>query len=296
MRLLRPSPLGPWAAAVLVAALAAGHAGAEALLLPPPGPAEAPASVAPCAAGPSPVGEDALRARYLAIMEAGSLRLSRTVVAGRRFMAPAQTEDVSRVAADNFRAAARWVLGAARALPLGRDTVVQVNRLVTRGLVPEPLRGDAAFNGDASDFLAWLESPQARELAAADPVALAELVHHDLSALDAFPDGNGRTARLAADYVLLRAGCAPALYTELEDYFARGNSRAEASRETQIAYFREAVARGKETAERAPRTRSRDLRRGPPAAELLERIARQDGHRGLGQGPWAGDEDREGEK
>lgn len=58
-----------------------------------------------------------------------------------------------------------------------------------------------------NDWASWLVE-QANVL---DPVALAALAHHKLVAIHPFIDGNGRTARLIMNLVLMRAGYPPAI-------------------------------------------------------------------------------------
>ena len=43
----------------------------------------------------------------------------------------------------------------------------------------------------------------------ADPIEKAARLHHGISSIHPFADGNGRTARLAMNFVLLAAGCPP---------------------------------------------------------------------------------------
>lgn len=57
------------------------------------------------------------------------------------------------------------------------------------------------------DWAAWLQAQEA----VMEPVALAAMAHHRLVAIHPFLDGNGRTARLIMNLVLLRAGYPPAI-------------------------------------------------------------------------------------
>ena len=211
---------------------------------------EAPVAVAPI--------DRTARSVYLRIMLRGSLQVSRTRVLGRRFMAPSSVSDrhIPDIAERNFREAAALVLDHAHELPLTQATATELNRILTRDLVPDDVRGQATYRRDPSAFYRWLGSAEARDLGARDPVALAERVHHEIATLDAFPDGNGRTSRLMADLVLVRSGHAPALYTDMQDYFERGGPREPATRESQVPYFREIVQRGQQFANRSLRRRA----------------------------------------
>src|SRR5690606_6884526 len=92
-------------------------------------------------------------------------------------------------------------------------------------------------------FYRWLDKHGA-SFGARDPVGLAELLHYNLSGLDSFPDGNGRTARLMADLALLKHDRAPARYSQMETYFEQGSPHGPASREAARAYFATACAWG----------------------------------------------------
>lgn len=62
----------------------------------------------------------------------------------------------------------------------------------------------------AAQMDGWAAWVQAEE-GVMEPVALAALAHHRLVAIHPFIDGNGRTARLIMNLVLLRAGYPPAI-------------------------------------------------------------------------------------
>lgn len=190
--------------------------------------------------------DDVRATRALEIMTKSSLEVSRTKKIARRFMAPTNVADdaIPGIAERNFRRAADEVVYRHDQLPLSRETAQRLNRTITDGLVPDDVRGQMNYRRDPGAFYDWLESDEARRLGDADPIALSERIHYDMSDLDAFPDGNGRTARLMADLALVKHGRAPAYYTDMADYFARGNSRAEVPRSVVQAYWREITARG----------------------------------------------------
>ncbi len=68
-----------------------------------------------------------------------------------------------------------------------------------------------------SDFVEWLNTENL------NPVELAALAHYKLVYTHPFSDGNGRTARLLMNLILMRAGYPPAvvLNTERKKYYAR---------------------------------------------------------------------------
>jgi Fic family protein len=59
-----------------------------------------------------------------------------------------------------------------------------------------------------TDWAVWLAQEEAQR---AGPVELAAVAHHRLVSIHPFLDGNGRTARLVMNLVLLRAGYPPAI-------------------------------------------------------------------------------------
>jgi hypothetical protein len=179
-------------------------------------------------------------------MLAGSLNTSRTAALGRVYFADAShtNASVQELAESNFRTAAEYVLDHYAELPLNRQTAIALNRMLTAGLVPEDIRGNPDYHRDSRSYYESLEN-DAAALGRADPLALAEEVHFNVSRLDSFPDGNGRTARLMTDLALLQHGLPPAFYTDMRDYFSRGNHRAKVSRAARSVYFREAVDRGR---------------------------------------------------
>lgn len=233
-------------------------------------PAPPHATEAGAAAAPSPE----FKSRFLAIMSAGSLEVSRTKVHGGRYLTPAETptESIPALAERNFHEAATLVVERAADLPLSRATAERLNAILTRDLVPAAIAGAPDYRRPAGAFYDWLESDAAAALGRADPVALAERVHYEISALDAFPDGNGRTARLMADLVLLRHGMPPVYYSGIEDYFARGNPRAPAGREARDRYFREMAERGRIAAARGLGAVPPPA---PPSPEFLARLEAQ---------------------
>lgn len=202
----------------------------------------------------------AQKKKALAVMLSGSQKASRTVALGRRFIAPRDVPDsaISGIAEKNFVAAATYVVENSAHLPINQETAVKLNRMLTEGLVPEADRGrfdfrlrgpyvhetDSFVAGSPEKLYRWLESAEAQKMQTTDPVGFAEILHNNLVALDSFPDGNGRLSRLFSDLALLRAGRGPASYTDMRDYFARGNARAEVSRQARQAYYREIAESG----------------------------------------------------
>ncbi|HEY8278222.1 MAG TPA: Fic family protein, partial [Bdellovibrionota bacterium] len=185
------------------------------------------------------------------------------------------------------RETAEYLANNVELLPLNRETAIKLNRMLTKGLVPENERGNYLFRtgprvggtleqtdefvaGEPERFYKWLESEPAKVMGRKDPVALAEIIHNNLAALDSFPDGNGRLSRLMSDLALMKSGHPPAKYTEQADYFARGNPRAAVPREIRQQYYKEIVESGDESfrAEKAAVANKAVQETPPPSVEL----------------------------
>src|SRR5262245_19278121 len=121
---------------------------------------------------------------------------------------------IPEIAMRNFEVAARLVVKEAKTLPLSLATTRKINRILTRGLIPERHAGNPRYyERNTGPFYRWLESKGAQRLGQKDPVQLASKIHDGIQRLDGFADGNGRTSRLMADLALLKYGHGPASYT-----------------------------------------------------------------------------------
>lgn len=194
------------------------------------------------------------------IIMAASDNLSRTISSGRRFMAPQSFEEseIARIAAKNFERTVKYVLNNLDKLEINLKTAIRLNKMLTKDLVPDQVRGNVDFrrlspnrvlsddfvNGSFYRFYKWLDSLEAKELHQSNPIEFAEKIHHNLVALDSFPDGNGRLSRLLSDLALMQRNLPPAYYTDINDYFATGNALSEVSREEMRAYYHRIVQRG----------------------------------------------------
>jgi Fic family protein len=191
----------------------------------------------------------------------GSLNVSRTKVQGANLLVTTlKDQQVTDLAERNFSEAIDYILENYQDLPINLNTAQEINKILTSELVPEKDLGNPLFRpsgiqpqevdffigSEPKDFYKWMESEAAQKLMEDNPILLAEIMHNTFAANDAFPDGNGRTSRLMADLVLLKAGYAPAKYTSMDDYFAHGNSRAAVTRFFRKIYFDEIVRDGQE--------------------------------------------------
>ena len=77
-----------------------------------------------------------------------------------------------------------------------------------------------------SDFQTWLNEPSTLQL---HPVEYAALAHYHLVYIHPFVDGNGRTARLLMNYILMRHGFPP-VDIRLADRHVYYETLAEANR------------------------------------------------------------------
>jgi hypothetical protein len=163
-----------------------------------------------------------------------------------------RAEEIKMRAASNYMRAAAYVVDNADMLPLSRETADTLNRMVNEGLLPENVPDQQALyrvrRRSAKRFLKWLESPKGERLGQRNPVALAERIHDNLSYFDAYLEGNGRTARLLADLALVKYGRAPALHTDIMDYFAHGSPNGPTAgangRRARARYFQERADSG----------------------------------------------------
>jgi Fic family protein len=107
--------------------------------------------------------------------------------------------------------------------PLTLAAILELHRLVTDRILDEPgqfRRGAVSIRGSAlvppparevpalmETWLAWLDGEGRRY----EPVTRAVIAHHGFLAVHPFLDGNGRTARLLLNLLLIRDGFPPAL-------------------------------------------------------------------------------------
>ena len=83
----------------------------------------------------------------------------------------------------------------------GRYRSVPVRIAGSTVVMPNPLKVPALMK----DFVAWIQSTKVH------PVTLAIDAHYKLVSIHPFTDGNGRTARLLMNFLLLHAGYPPAI-------------------------------------------------------------------------------------
>jgi Fic family protein len=109
------------------------------------------------------------------------------------------------------------------ATPITLATILDLHRLITERILDEPgqfRRGAVSIRGAQlipppahevpalmDSWVAWLDG-DGREY---EPVTRAAIAHHGFLAVHPFLDGNGRTARLLLNLLLLRDGYPPAL-------------------------------------------------------------------------------------
>jgi fido (protein-threonine AMPylation protein) len=129
------------------------------------------------------------------------------------------------------------------ATPITIETVLDLHRLVTEGILDAPgqfrrgavsIRGSSLVPPPARDvpglmaaWVAWLDGEGLQY----EPVIRAGIAHHGFLAVHPFLDGNGRTARLLLNLLLLRAGYPPALLLhEWRPGYLEGLSQADRGR------------------------------------------------------------------
>lgn len=126
-------------------------------------------------------------------------------------------------ATNHAAAYAMMIALAGDAAPLTVPTILDLHRLVTDRILDEPgqlRRGAVSIRGSLlvppparevpgllEQWVAWLTGEGLQY----EPVTRAAIAHHGFLAVHPFIDGNGRTARLLLNLLLLRSGYPPAL-------------------------------------------------------------------------------------
>ncbi|CAD6195156.1 unnamed protein product [Caenorhabditis auriculariae] len=110
--------------------------------------------------------------------------------------------DADSITFDDILEMHRRVLGHADPVEAGRlrTTQVYVGRFTP--VAPQYVR-EQMF-----ELVEWLNDPQTLEM---DPVELAAIAHYKLVLVHPFTDGNGRTARLLLNLILMRSGFPPVI-------------------------------------------------------------------------------------
>ncbi|KAK4304777.1 hypothetical protein Pmani_014610 [Petrolisthes manimaculis] len=109
---------------------------------------------------------------------------------------------VGRIALHDILEIHRRVLGHVDPIEAGHLRTTQV--YVSEHVPPPPTRLQVLME----EFISWLNSPQAQSL---HPVKYAALAHYKLVFIHPFSDGNGRTARLLMNFLLMQAGYPPVI-------------------------------------------------------------------------------------
>nr|XP_053650749.1 protein adenylyltransferase Fic-like [Cherax quadricarinatus] len=109
---------------------------------------------------------------------------------------------VGRISLHDILEIHRRVLGHADPLEAGQLRTTQV--YVSDHVPPPPTHLQVLMEG----FVDWLNSPEAQTL---HPIKYAALAHYKLVFIHPFSDGNGRTARLLMNFLLMQAGYPPVI-------------------------------------------------------------------------------------
>ncbi len=248
---------------------------------------------------------------YSTRIEGNRLTLAETeqVVEGRRVEFHGRERDVIEVQ-NYWNALLRVEEWAARKAPLTEELIRRLHALVEKGprAKPSPFRdGQNVIRDSASGAIIYLppEAPDVPPLMAGLvawvkqaedtglPVPLvAGLAHYQFVAIHPYYDGNGRTARLLATFILHRGGYDLNGYFSLEEHHARDlatyynalathphhnyyEGRAEAGLTGWLQYFILTLARVfTETKDEAVRAASADLPSEPEELRRLDHRAR----------------------
>ncbi|CAJ0602583.1 unnamed protein product [Cylicocyclus nassatus] len=109
---------------------------------------------------------------------------------------------MSEITLDDILEMHRRVLGNANPIDAGRIRTTQVFVGHFTPVGPEYVREQL------NELVDWLRDPSTMEL---DPVERAAIAHYKLVVVHPFVDGNGRTARLLLNLILMRAGFPPVI-------------------------------------------------------------------------------------
>ena len=126
----------------------------------------------------------------------------------------------------NIREALGWMESATRAhTPITENTIRELHQIVMQGILPDEAgqyrRVPVYIRGALHVPPNWVKVPdlmltfseQLQHNTGDHPVRGAATAHIELVRIHPFIDGNGRTARLLTNLLLIRAGYPPALYT-----------------------------------------------------------------------------------
>ncbi len=110
--------------------------------------------------------------------------------------------------------------------PLIEDTVLHIHKVLTQGILGDDAgryrRMPVYIRGSMDVPPNWVKVPALMEAfvrhfrtrpADEHPIRFAARAHVDFVGIHPFLDGNGRTARMLVDFLLMREGWPPALYT-----------------------------------------------------------------------------------
>ncbi|GAA36087.2 adenosine monophosphate-protein transferase FICD [Clonorchis sinensis] len=171
---------------------------------------------------------NAIEGNTLTLAQTRSILETRLAVGGKSLME--QNEVLGLDAALRYMNAT-LLLGKSR--PITLDIILELHRLVLAYVDPSEagrLRRTQVFIADHQppppdavpqlmlDLVDWLNS---EELLDVHPIELAALTHWKLVYIHPFYDGNGRTARLLMNFILMRAGLPPAIirFEDRPDYY-----------------------------------------------------------------------------
>ncbi len=157
----------------------------------------------------------------------------------------------------NMRDALGWLRGVAKSSePVTDRTILEMHRIIMAGILKEEAgflrRQPVYIRGSNQVPPNWVKVPDLMEGLSErinqgrgedHPVVFAAQVHLELVGIHPFVDGNGRTARLLTNLLLMRSGYPPAIYsaTERREYLDAIREADSGSPDRFIALTAEAV-------------------------------------------------------
>lgn len=165
------------------------------------------------------IGGKSLREHFEVINHQQAIRLVESLAAGQEPITPFQVRQIHALVLANID---EENAGQYRQLPV---------RIAGSTHEPPPAWDITA---QMDDWGAWLQAQEGQM----EPVVLAALAHHRLAAIHPFIDGNGRTARLVMNLILLRAAYPPAVIAKANrKQYYRVLAQADKGREEPLVNF-----------------------------------------------------------
>ena len=195
-----------------------------------------------------------LEESYVGLMKT-SMALSKTITGDALSATPAEFfPNMVKESRARYETTARFVINHAKSLPLNGETAITINTMLTgESDWSAGPKWDAQFRA----FDEWIrQADQSKVIDQVGPLHFAKLVHDKVVDYHPFcggcrngreTGGNGRTARMMADLILLRHDLPPLSHSSMYEYFIEGSPWGGTGRWNNLPYFESALARSQMT-------------------------------------------------